>query len=191
MRTLAAGPHLLAESRRMTSQTRTLDAGPPSLTDSTRMPLTPSCAVEESGANAMPSTGRTTRPLAMISATESFTVSTGIANPTPLFAPLGLYMAVLMPIRSPAHALPAESDQVRSNSCKCAWQQLQQHSAPEESSRGPPLFPGLIAASVCTQAARQWLGCNHKSVSGWGAIARACRPTLLPRGACFSMLEQY
>lgn len=69
---------------------RTLEAGPPSFTDSTRIPLTPNWEVELSGANAMPSTGLTTRPFVMISVTLSFTVSTGIAKPTPLFAPLGL-----------------------------------------------------------------------------------------------------
>jgi hypothetical protein len=47
-------------------------------------------------------------------------VSTGIENPTPDDAPEGEYIAVLIPIKFP-----------------------------ELSSSGPPLFPGLIAASVC------------------------------------------
>lgn len=47
------------------------------------------------------------------------TVSTGIEKPTPDDAPDGEYIAVFTPIK-----------------------------LPELSSRGPPLFPGLIAASV-------------------------------------------
>jgi len=47
-------------------------------------------------------------------------VSTGIENPTPEDAPDGEYMAVFIPMRFP-----------------------------ELSKRGPPLLPGLIAASVC------------------------------------------
>lgn len=49
----------------------------------------------------------------------TLTVSTGIEKPTPDDAPDGEYMAVFMPIRFPAL-----------------------------SSKGPPLLPGLIAASV-------------------------------------------
>ena len=48
------------------------------------------------------------------------TVSTGIENPTPEDAPEGEYIAVFIPIRFP-----------------------------ELSRSGPPLLPGLIAASVC------------------------------------------
>ena len=47
----------------------------------------------------MPRMGRMTLPNLMICSTLLRTMSTGIANPTPLFAPLGLYMAVLMPAR--------------------------------------------------------------------------------------------
>ncbi|KAM0033697.1 hypothetical protein Hdeb2414_s0016g00489011 [Helianthus debilis subsp. tardiflorus] len=47
------------------------------------------------------------------------TVSTGMENPTPDDAPDGEYIAVFIPIRFP-----------------------------ELSRSGPPLFPGLIAASV-------------------------------------------
>lgn len=54
------------------------------------------------------------------------TVSTGIENPTPDDAPDGEYMAVLIPI---------------------SW--------PELSSKGPPLLPGLIAASVWMTS---WIG---------------------------------
>ena len=50
------------------------------------------------------------------------TVSTGMANPIPADAPLGLYIAVLTPT-----------------------------SLPFASSQGPPEFPGLIDASVWTQ----------------------------------------
>jgi len=51
---------------------------------------------------------------------EKHTVSTGIENPTPEDAPDGEYIAVFIPIK-----------------------------LPELSSSGPPLLPGLIAASVC------------------------------------------
>ena len=54
------------------------------------------------------------------------TVSTGIENPTPEEAPDGEYIAVLIPIRFP-----------------------------ELSRSGPPLFPGLMAASVCMTS---WIG---------------------------------
>lgn len=54
------------------------------------------------------------------------TVSTGIENPTPDEAPEGEYIAVFIPIRFP-----------------------------ELSRRGPPLFPGLMAASVWMTS---WIG---------------------------------
>jgi len=53
-------------------------------------------------------------------------VSTGIENPTPEDAPDGEYMAVFIPMRFP-----------------------------ELSKRGPPLLPGLIAASVWITS---WIG---------------------------------
>lgn len=51
---------------------------------------------------------------------SKLTVSTGIENPTPEDAPDGEYIAVFIPMRFP-----------------------------ELSRSGPPLLPGLIAASVC------------------------------------------
>lgn len=45
----------------------------------------------------MPRMGRITLPNFMIWSTLLRTMSTGIANPTPLLAPLGEYIAVLMP----------------------------------------------------------------------------------------------
>jgi hypothetical protein len=59
------------------------------------------------------------RPNRTICSTIPLTLSIGMAKPTPLNAPEGLAMAVLMPI-----------------------------SRPLESNRGPPLLPGLMAASV-------------------------------------------
>jgi hypothetical protein len=63
--------------------------------------------------------GLTTLPNKIICSALLLTKSIGIANPTPEFAPEGLYIAVFIPI-----------------------------TAPEESNNGPPLLPGLIAASV-------------------------------------------
>ena len=70
-------------------------------------------------ANLMFNDGNTTSPFAMSCGTTALTVSIGIANPTPADVPVGVKMAVLMPM-----------------------------SCPRESKSGPPLFPGLIAASV-------------------------------------------
>mmetsp|Transcript_13351 Transcript_13351/g.32631 ORF Transcript_13351/g.32631 Transcript_13351/m.32631 type:complete len:305 (-) Transcript_13351:199-1113(-) len=69
----------------------------------------------------MPSAGRDTRPVARICDTRPLTSEMGMANPTPLEEPLpvGSAMAVLMPMTRPL-----------------------------ESSSTPPLFPGLMAASV-------------------------------------------
>ena len=58
-------------------------------------------------------------PAAINCGTTRFTVSTGTAKPTPADAPDGLKISVLTPMRRPAL-----------------------------SSRGPPEFPGLMAASV-------------------------------------------
>ena len=63
--------------------------------------------------------GRVTRPYLMICSTMPATMSLGRAKPTPEDDPDVLYIAVLIPI-----------------------------SRPLESNRGPPLFPGLMAASV-------------------------------------------
>ena len=67
----------------------------------------------------MPRAGRTYLPPLMSWGTTRLTVSTGTAKPTPALAPLGLKMAVLMPMSLPA-----------------------------ESRSGPPELPGLMAASV-------------------------------------------
>ena len=50
----------------------------------------------------MPRTGLMTRPNLMIWSTLLRTMSTGMANPTPLLAPLGEYIAVLMPASKPS-----------------------------------------------------------------------------------------
>lgn len=71
----------------------------------------------------MPSAGRVYFPLRISCGTTRLTVSTGTAKPMPALVPLGLYIAVLMPISRPA-----------------------------ESSKGPPEFPGLMAALV-------WIRC--------------------------------
>ena len=58
---------------------------------------TRTCSTDWSGAKEMPRIGRSTLPNWMIWLTELRMMSTGTAKPTPLFAPDGEYMAVLMP----------------------------------------------------------------------------------------------
>ena len=70
-------------------------------------------------ASVMLSVGRMTRPNSISWGTTRDTVSTGIAKPTPVLLPLLVKMAVFRPM---------------------SW--------PELSSSGPPLLPGLMAASV-------------------------------------------
>ena len=82
-------------------------------------PSTPSCAATGSEAETMPRPGVGTRPVVISSDTTRFTVSTGMANPSPAFEPEGEKMAVFTPISRPAG-----------------------------SSSGPPELPGFIAASV-------------------------------------------
>ena len=55
------------------------------------------CSLDWSGAKEMPRMGLMTRPNRMIWSTLLRTMSTGMAKPTPLLAPLGEYIAVLMP----------------------------------------------------------------------------------------------
>mmetsp|Transcript_27993 Transcript_27993/g.89207 ORF Transcript_27993/g.89207 Transcript_27993/m.89207 type:complete len:266 (-) Transcript_27993:4316-5113(-) len=75
-----------------------------------------------SSAMTTPSDGLRTRPLLMIWPTTRRTVSTGMAKPMPLKPPVLDTSATLTPMRRPLL-----------------------------SSSGPPLLPGLMAASVCTQ----------------------------------------
>ena len=67
----------------------------------------------------MPSTATRTRPCAMMSSMTFFASVIGIAKPYPALTPVGLAMALVIPITSP-----------------------------RELTSGPPEFPGLIAASV-------------------------------------------
>ena len=112
------------------------------------------CSLDWSGANEMPRMGRMTLPKLMICSTLLLTISTGIAKPTPLFAPLGLYMAVLMPahdsppsrwhklssVLTTLHCTPALPH------CRAACSPMR---LPSLSSSGPPELPGFMAASVC------------------------------------------
>mmetsp|Transcript_57254 Transcript_57254/g.153281 ORF Transcript_57254/g.153281 Transcript_57254/m.153281 type:complete len:369 (+) Transcript_57254:196-1302(+) len=100
-------------------RTPATSAGPPGTTFMTIMPLSCSSSAMMSGAKTMPRTGRRTKPLAMMLSTFFATVSMGMARPTPAKPPLPLRMAVLTPM---------------------TW--------PSELSKGPPLLPGLIEASV-------------------------------------------
>ena len=59
--------------------------------------LQQTCSTDWSGAKEMPRMGRNTLPNWMIWLTELRMMSTGTANPTPLLAPEGEYIAVLMP----------------------------------------------------------------------------------------------
>lgn len=76
-------------------------AGPFLGASNTNTPFTPSASAAVSGANEMPSTGRVTFPNFIICSTTPVTVSTGIAKPTPLDAPLGENIAVLIPTTLP------------------------------------------------------------------------------------------
>lgn len=133
---------------------------------STSMPLTPRGCAAWSGANVIPSTPFVTFPNLRIWSTLDLIESTGIANPMPELLPDVVNIAVFIPI-----------------------------SFPEESSRGPPEFPGLMAASVwimscsakyMTQSVGE--GAERRSQGGGGrAGGRAERSTwiglpVLPEG---------
>jgi hypothetical protein len=62
-------------------------------------------------------------------------------------------MAVLMPIRSPAvhHPVAKTPHPIVPKAVHC---HIRRKRAPPESNRGPPLLPGLIAASVCKCTSR-------------------------------------
>mmetsp|Transcript_60779 Transcript_60779/g.181064 ORF Transcript_60779/g.181064 Transcript_60779/m.181064 type:complete len:351 (+) Transcript_60779:258-1310(+) len=123
--------------------TPAVSAGPPGTTRMTMMPLSCSSSDMMSGAKTMPRTGRRTKPLAMMLSTFFETVSMGMARPTPAKEPLPLRMAVLTPM-----------------------------TCPSEFSRGPPLLPGLIEASVWTTPLM--------GRPPWPSILRE-RPLMMPR----------
>mmetsp|Transcript_1360 Transcript_1360/g.3715 ORF Transcript_1360/g.3715 Transcript_1360/m.3715 type:complete len:263 (+) Transcript_1360:542-1330(+) len=119
-------------SSRVVPCTPALAAGPPSRALRTMIPLTPSVSTACSGAKEMPRMGRTTRPYCRMLPTLLLMVSDGMANPMPELEPDGEKMAVLMPMTQP-----------------------------ELSKSGPPLLPGLMAASVWMTP---WMG---RPVSDW------------------------
>mmetsp|Transcript_15158 Transcript_15158/g.41734 ORF Transcript_15158/g.41734 Transcript_15158/m.41734 type:complete len:231 (-) Transcript_15158:139-831(-) len=83
------------------------------------MPFNWSSSDMTSGANMMPRMDRRTKPFARMLSTFLATVSMGIARPTPANVPLPVRIAVLMPMTFPSLFI-----------------------------NGPPLFPGLMEASV-------------------------------------------
>mmetsp|Transcript_28635 Transcript_28635/g.72866 ORF Transcript_28635/g.72866 Transcript_28635/m.72866 type:complete len:298 (-) Transcript_28635:467-1360(-) len=113
-------PAMMPCSPRRVGSSPALSAAPPGTTACSSAPrATLSRAATASLATVTPSEGRVTLPFAMSCGTTRATVSAGMANPTPTLVPVLVKMAVLMPT-----------------------------SAPELSSSGPPLLPGLMAASV-------------------------------------------
>mmetsp|Transcript_68587 Transcript_68587/g.223110 ORF Transcript_68587/g.223110 Transcript_68587/m.223110 type:complete len:216 (-) Transcript_68587:489-1136(-) len=95
-------------------------AGLPGKTFMTMAPfLTPKTSVKYSGARTTPNEERLTKPLEIMLPTLRLTVSMGMARPMPEKVPVEERMAEFRPM-----------------------------TLPSLSSRGPPLFPGLIDASV-------------------------------------------
>mmetsp|Transcript_126985 Transcript_126985/g.270760 ORF Transcript_126985/g.270760 Transcript_126985/m.270760 type:complete len:214 (-) Transcript_126985:469-1110(-) len=94
-------------------------AGPPASTWRTMTPSNPRPRGTSSGSRTTPIEGACTKPLRITLVTLRTTESMGMARPTPEEVPLVVRIALFTPI-----------------------------TVPELSSRGPPLLPGLMAASV-------------------------------------------